>query len=310
LPVIGLTLFLAALWVLQNEIQQFSWSTFKAHVRLIPTHQLLMALATTVTAYFILTFYDKLALINFGISLPWRKIAKASFLGFAFSHNITPSVLVGGTMRYRIYSTVGISGFDVTKVVGFCAVTLWIGFMVLGGLVFSFTDIALPGTLSWPLPNLQVIGWLFLGASVIYFILCRTVRATIVFRGKLFSLPALPVALGQALVASLDLIASSLILYLLLPPIPELSYPLFLAIYLIGFMGGIISQVPGGLGVLETILVLMLGVFIESNQILSAVLVFRLLYFIIPLIIAATVLGIHEVRQRRKKSRESSPGGS
>ncbi|MDG5767156.1 lysylphosphatidylglycerol synthase domain-containing protein [Balneolales bacterium ANBcel1] len=303
LPVIGISLFLAALWILQGEIQQFSWQTFRSHVELIPVSRLMMAAAATVTGYVILTFYDKLALVNLGIRLPWRKLAKASFLGFAFSHNITPSLLVGGTMRYRIYSGLGVSGFNVTRVVGFCAMTLWIGFMALGGTIFTFTSISLPGTISWPLPNLQVVGWIFLGLTLAYLVLCRTVRATIAFRGKLFSLPELPVAIGQIVVSSADLIASSLILYLLLPPIPELSYPLFLAIYLLGFMGGIISQVPGGLGVIETILVLMLGSFIESGQILSAVLVFRLFYFIVPLLIAATVLGIHEVRQRRKANR-------
>jgi len=303
LPLVGLALFILAIHVLQNEIQQFSWNTFKGHVLLIPNHQLLLALAATATGYLILTFYDKLALLHFGIRLPWRRIAKASFLGFAFSHNITPSLLVGGTVRYRIYSTYGISGFDVTRVVGFCAVTLFLGFMALGGVVFAATPVRLPDGLDWPLPNLQVLGWIFILLTAIYLILCRNIRATIAFRGKIFQLPTLPLATGQLIVPSLDLIASSLILYLLLPPIPGLTYPLFLAIYLISFVGGILSQVPGGLGVIETIMVLMLGAFIDSAQILSAVLVFRLYYFIAPLLTAAVLLAVHEIRQRRKARR-------
>ena len=148
------------------------------------------------------------------------------------------------------------------------------------------------------------VGYSFCSVSPT-FILCRNIRATIAFRGKIFQLPTLPVAAAQLIVPSLDLIASSLILYLLLPSIPELTYPLFLAIYLIGFMGGIISQVPGGLGVIETILVVMLGSFIDSAQILSAVLVYRLYYFITPLLVAAVLLAIHEIRQRRKTSRDT-----
>lgn len=300
LPLVGLTLFVLAVWVLQNAVQQFSWALFREHVSLIPTYRLAAAVATTVIGYLILTFYDKLALINFGIHLPWHKAAKASFLGFAFSNNITPSLLVGGTIRYRIYTTMGISGFNVTKVVGFCALTLWLGFMFLGGLIFSGTSVQFPDDVEWPLPNLQILGWIFLLLILVYLILCRFVRATIVFRGKYFSLPALPVAGGQILVASLDLVASSLILFLLLPPVENLSYPLFLAIYLIGFMGGIISQVPGGLGIIETILILMLDAFIEPVQILSAVLVYRLIYFIAPLLAASTLLLFHEIRQRKK----------
>ena len=305
LPLIGLTLFVLAIYVLQNEIQQFSWDTFKSHVRLIPDHQLLLALAATASGYLILTLYDKLALVHFGIRLPWRRVAKASFLGFAFSHNITPSLLVGGTMRYRIYSAYGISGFNVTKVVGFCAITLWLGFMALGGVVFAATPVRVPDEFQWPLQNLKILGWIFILLSVTYLILCRNIRATIAFRGKIFQLPTLPVAAGQLIVSSMDLIASSLVLYLLLPPIPGLTYPLFLAIYLIGFMGGIISQVPGGLGVIETILVLMLGSFIDSSQVLSAVLVYRLYYFITPLLAAAVLLAIHEIRQRRKTRHHS-----
>lgn len=300
LPLIGLTLFVLAIYVLQNEIQQFSWETFKSHVLLIPNHQLLLALAATVTAYLILPLYDKLALVHFGVQLPLRRVAKASFLGFAFSHNITPSLLVGGTIRYRIYSTYGISGFNVTKVVGFCAITLWLGFMALSGVVFTGTTVRLPEETYLPLQNLQILGWIFILLCITYLILCRNIRATIAFRGKIFQLPTLPVAAGQLIVPSMDLIASSLILYLLLPPIPELTYPLFLAIYLIGFMGGIISQVPGGLGVIETILVLMLGPFIDATQILSAVLVYRLYYFITPLLVAAVLLATHEIRQRLK----------
>ncbi len=300
LPLIGLTLFVLAIYILQNEIQQFSWSTFKGHVRLIPNLQLLLALAATIAGYLILTFYDKLALIHSGIRLPWLRIAKASFLGFAFSHNITPSLLVGGTIRYRVYSSYGISGFNVTKVVGFCAITLWLGFMALGGVVFATTSVRLPGSIDWPLPNLQILGWIFLLLTAVYLILCRNIRATIAFRGKIFQLPTPPVAAGQLVVSSMDLIASSLVLYLLLPPIPGLTYPLFLAIYMVGFMGGIISQVPGGLGVIETILVLMLGSFIDSGQILSAVLVYRLYYFIAPLLLAAMLLAVHEIRQRRR----------
>lgn len=304
LSLIGITLFIAAIWVLQNEIQQFSWDTFTDHVRLIPDHQLLTAFAITPVAYFILTFYDKLALVYLGIRLPWRKYAKASFLGFAFSHNITPSVVVGGTIRYRIYSSLGVSGFNVTQLVGFSAITLFIGFLALGGIIFAGTTVSLPEYIEWPLPNLQIVGWIFIFLTIVYLILSRTVRATIAFRGKLFALPTLPVAAGQIVVSALDLTASSLILYLLLPPVPELSYPLFLAIYLIGFMGGILSQVPGGLGIIETILVLMLSPFIEANQILSAVLVYRLFYFILPLFTAATLLGIHEVRQRRFRQKQ------
>ncbi len=303
---IGITLFILALLVLRNEIQQFSWSTFVSHVNLIPNHQLILALVMTAISYLVLTLYDKLALVNFGIHLPWRKVAKASFLGFAFSQNITPSLLVGGTIRYRVYTTMGISGFNVTKVVGFCAVTLWLGFMTLGGVVFAGTSVAVPNDMDWLLPNLQILGWLFILLSLTYLISCRNIRATIAFRGKLFSLPTLPIAAGQLVISSMDLAASSIVLYLLLPPIDGLTYPVFLAIYLIGFMGGIISQVPGGLGVIETILVLMLGSFVEPTQILSAVLVYRLYYFILPLLLGSVILAIHEIRQRRKQREAGS----
>lgn len=307
LSLVGISLFILAIWVLQNEIQQFSWSTFREHVRLIPYYKFPMALYATIAGYLILTFYDKLALISQGIRLPWYKAAKASFLGFAFSHNMTPSVLVGGTLRYRIYSGYGLSGFEVTRMVGFCAFTLWLGFMALGGFIFATTSIRLPDDLAWPLPDLRIVGWIFMLLVILYLILSRTVRSSIVIMGKVFSIPVFPVALGQIIIASADLVASSLVLYFLLPPIEGLTYPLFLAIYLLGFMGGIISQVPGGLGVIETILVLMLGSFVDPSAILSAVLVFRLYYFILPLLVASIILAIHEIKQRLSASSDENP---
>ncbi|MEX0681113.1 MAG: lysylphosphatidylglycerol synthase domain-containing protein [Balneolales bacterium] len=303
LPLIGITLFILAIAVLNNEIQQFNWNTFKEYIRTIPPQYLFLALGMSLISYIILILYDVLALFNLNIHLPWYKAAKASFLGFAFSNNITPSLLVGGTIRYRVYSPLGVSGFNVTRIVAFCAFTLWGGFMTLGGLLFVSTTISVPDTLDLPLVSLKIVGWIFISVVIIYLILSRTVRSSIIFRGKVFSLPTLPVALGQITVASTDLISSSLILYLLLPPIDALTYPLFLAIYLLGYVGGVISQVPGGLGVIETILVLMLGSFFDSSQILSAVLVFRLFYFIIPLIFAAMLLGVHELRQRHQNLR-------
>lgn len=301
LAIIGLTLFVLAMVVLRNEIQQFSWQTFREHFRLIPRIHFLWALLAAAGGYTVLTFYDGLALRYTGIRISWRRYAKASFLGFAFSHNITPSLIVGGTMRYRIYSPLGVRGFDVTRVVGFTALTLWVGFLTLGGILFLSTAPVLPAESPVSGRLLVTMGTLFALIILLYLLLCYNVRGNLVYRGRSFCFPRIRIALGQMAAGSADLLFSSAILYILLPEGHGISFGLFASLYLLAFMSGILSQVPGGLGVIETALVLLLDSWIAPDQILSAVLVYRAVYFIIPLVLATLLLGVHEYRQKYGK---------
>ncbi len=302
LPVISLLLFGAAVYILYGEIQDYSVQQLLDHLKLLPTWQYLFALVLVICVYITLTFYDRLAFAYLNEKLPWRKIAFGSFLGYAFSHNISPTLLVGGSMRYRIFSTMGISGLSVTNIVAFTALSMWIGLMAVSSASFLFKSMSIPDYIDLPIPivSLQTLGWIFLAALIVYFVLTTLITGTVQFRERVFHFPSTKLAFGQLSVSCMDWILSSAVLFLLLPPTSEVSYIYFIGIYAIAFMTGLMTQIPGGLGVFETIILLFLIPFMESGEILTSLILFRLYYFIFPLIVATVLLIAFEWRKQNK----------
>lgn len=300
LPVISILLFGIAVYILYGEIQDYSLQQLMSHLQMLPTWQFILALVLVICVYTTLTFYDKLAFIYLNEKLPWRKIALGSFLGYAFSHNISPTLLVGGSMRYRIFSSMGISGLSITNVVAFTAFSMWIGLLAVSSTSFLFKSMSLPDHINLPIPilSLQTLGWIFLTALITYFILTYFITGTVQFRGRTFHFPSPKLALGQLTVSCMDWMLSSAVLFLLLPPTSEISYLYFIGIYAIAFMTGLMTQIPGGLGVFETIVLLFLIPFMDSGEILTSLILFRLYYFIFPLIVASIMLIVFEWRKQ------------
>lgn len=137
-PVLGLTLSLAlfagAAFLMHRELSVYHFNEVVATLRSIPLGVRCFACLLTLISYTVLTGYDTLGLKHIHKKLPYPKIAIASFTGYAFSNNIGLSMIAGASVRYRLYSAWGLSSFDIAKVVGFCAVTAWLGFSLLNGL--------------------------------------------------------------------------------------------------------------------------------------------------------------------------------
>ncbi len=300
-PLISLILFGVAIYVLYDEFQQYTWHQISEHLRLLPSWQYVTSVLLTGCVYLTLTLYDRMSFHYLGEDYPWRKILLGAFLGYSFSHNISPTLLVGGAIRYRIYSSMGISGMTVTNVVAFNAMSIWIGLMFLGAFSFITQSLALPEQIELPIPafSLRGLGWVLLFALIIYFILTTFITGSVNFRGKTYHFPSLRVAFYQLGVSSMDWLLSSAVLFLLMPPTSEVNYLFFIGIYMVAFIVGLMSQVPGGLGVFETIVLLFLYPFMEPIEILSALILFRIIYFILPLITGAILLGVFELNKQR-----------
>ena len=101
--------------------------------------------------------------------LRYSRIALASFLGYAFNNNIGFAGLAGNSLRYRIYTTWGLSAFEIAKVIAFCIMTFWIGFLTVGGLVFVIDPIQIPPNFPFPLATLRPLGVVFLLIVMSYF---------------------------------------------------------------------------------------------------------------------------------------------
>ena len=304
-PLLSLILFSVAVWVLHHQLKVYHFSEILQHLHGVPFHRLLLAIFLTSVNYVIMTGYDVLALRYVRHSLSYAKTALASFIAYAFSNNIGLSMLAGASVRYRLYSAWGLTAFEVTKVVAFCTVTLWLGFFVVSGLVFSFESLAVPKALHLPFMSVQPVGVILVGLVGVYLLVALLRKRPIRIRDWEFQLPSIRLSLVQIGVACLDWIMAGTVLYVLMPQPLDLSFFAFLGIYMLAQLAGLISQIPGGLGVFEMVALLLLTPFLPRSQVFGILLVYRAVYYLFPLGVAAILLGMQEVFQKKEGLRRA-----
>ena len=295
--VVGLALFMAALEVLRVELHAVSWGEITGDVLRTPAAQLAAAIILTILNYATLTGYDLLAFAYIRKPLPRLHIALASFLAYAIANNVGFAMLSGASVRYRFYTRWGVTAEELSRIVFSYSVTFWLGLFALGGLSLVVS----------PLPNAQELPGhqvLSIAGVVLLLVPPAYVVTTIVRRKPLrirnFELPLPPVriAIGQVVISAVDWALAGAVLYVLMPPSP-LSFLQFLGIFLIAILLGMVSHVPGGVGVFEGLMVVLLRPYLPSGQLLPALVVFRAVYYLLPLIVGLTGLVADELWQRR-----------
>lgn len=306
--IFGLALFVAALWMLHHEMKAYSYRELVGMLKELPTYKIALSVGLTILSYWVLTFYDTLAFNYIQHPLNYRKIVVGSFLGYVFSHNIGLSVLGAGAARYRVYSTWGISAVETAKVVVFCGVTFWLGFFAMGAGVFLLEPNVLPpeamAKMGLPATSLRLVGVLCLIMVAGYVALCALRKRPIKIRDWEFSLPSLKTAGAQLALSALDWSLAASVLYVLLPAEPHLPWVQFLGMFLLAEAAGLASHIPGGLGVLDAVAMFLLAPLYSTSSVAVAMIVFRGIYYILPLILGASILGIHEVTQRKEGLRQ------
>ncbi len=297
---LGIVLFTIALWVLHHELKAYHYHDIILQLREFPFFRLLLALLLTVQSYLIMTGYDALALRYINHPLAYGKIALASFVAYAFSNNMGFFMVAGGSIRYRLYSAWEFSALEITKVVAFCSLSLWLGFVTLGGLVFIIEPLAIPHALHLPFVSVRPIGVIFFLLVAVYFFTIHLRKKSFTIHGWEFTFPSTGLSLAQIAVATLDWALAGSVLYVLLPGSLQLSYLGFLSIFLLAQIAGLVSQVPGGLGVFETMVILMLSPTLPAAELVGSLLAYRGIYYILPLLVATIMFGAQEVCQRGK----------
>jgi phosphatidylglycerol lysyltransferase len=299
-PLFGLLLFVAALWVLHHELSAYHLHDILRRLRELSANRLSLALGLTVVSYLVMTGYDTLALRYVQHPLAYSKIALASFVGYAFSNNMGLSMIAGASVRYRLYSGWGLSTLEITKVIAFCTLTLWLGFFFLGGVVFLVEPMTVPQALHLPFTSIHTLGLIFLILVGGYVLFCSLRKQPLRIRDWEFRLPSARLFFVQITIASLDWALAGSVLYVLLPESAPLSYLGFLGVFLLAQIAGVASQIPGGLGVFESVTLLLLSPILPATSIFGSLLVFRGIYYLLPLTVAAFVLGTHEALLRVK----------
>jgi phosphatidylglycerol lysyltransferase len=299
-PLFGLLFFVVALWVLHHELQEYHYRDVVRHVEELPAGRLFFALVLTVMSYFLLTGYDALALRYIRHPLAYGKIALASFIGYAFSHTMGFSLLSGGSVRYRLYSTWGLSAGEIATVVAFNGLTFWLGILTLGGVVFLWEPLVIPSSLRLPFASIRGLGVVFLILVGGYLLFSALRKTPLRIREWNIPLPPLRLAASQVALSSLDWALAASVLYVMLPPTATLSYPGFLGTFILAQITGVMSQVPGGLGVFETVVLLLLSPQFPALTILGALIAYRGVYYLFPFGVASVLLGVYEILQRKE----------
>ena len=300
LPLVSASLFILALHVLFRELHNYNYRDVVRYFQKIPRLRLALAVASSLMSYLMLTFHDVLGLRYAGHSLPYGKIVFTSYTGYAFSNSIGYSFLSGGAIRYRFYSAWGLSTLEIAKVIVFCFVTMLLGYCTVAGVAFTVGGESIPSALHLPihLRTVRPIGVAFLTLVMLYVALTMIMKKPLVIRKIQFAFPKTKLALLQLSVSSMEWFFSSATLYLLLPPRTGISIFGFMGIYLLSQLAGSASQVPGGLGVFEVVMVLLLSATVTHSQIIGTLLSFRIIYYFMPLAIASLMFGTYELLKR------------
>ncbi|HZO09740.1 MAG TPA: bifunctional lysylphosphatidylglycerol flippase/synthetase MprF [Myxococcota bacterium] len=298
-PVAGLVLFALAIAILHHELSTYHYADVAAHLAAIPNGRLALAVALTVAGYLSLTGYDLLAMRWIGSQLRYPRIALASFIAYVFSHNIGLSFFGGSAVRYRMFTSWGVSVPDVARAIAFNVVTFWLGYLCVGGLALALDPIPLPGSPPAFLASSRPLGALFLAALGIYLLSSLRRGRRVRLRGFELELPGPAMSAAQVLVSSVDWLLAAAVFYALLPEASGLGFARFVGIYALAQVIGLVSHVPAGLGVFETMMVLLLRPWFPGDVVLGTAVAYRIAYYLLPLLVAISLFAGYEVLERR-----------
>lgn len=307
-PLLVLLIFSGAVWLLCTQLTAAEMQKVGQRLREIVATSpcaIVLAVGLTVANYVILVGYDLLAVRYVGVTLSLRRVALASFTAYACGYNFG-STLAGTSVRYRLYSAWGIPPIKILQLLIILALTFWFGLLALAGVVFIVAPLAMPPILHLPFADTRPFGIILLSVALVYVGLsalhCGSVR---LLRWRL-PVPPFKLTVYQVLIASADLLLVAGVLYALWPASEPVGYLGVLGIYMLVFVSGVLTHVPGGYGVMEAVLVTIMPDFGARSDVIASWLLFRVIYYIIPLLFAAVLLGWHEMLLSRSHGDSAS----
>lgn len=293
---ISLLIVAAAAVALAYILRDIDLDRVFAAVGATPVRAIALSACFVAVGYITLTFYDYFSLHTIGFAhVPYRVAALASFTSYSIGHNLGATVFTAGAVRWRIYSPWCLSIVDVAKMAFVTGLTFWLGnIVVLGFGMLLHPDAA--GAVDH-LPNVvnQAIGACGL-AIIASYVLWLIPRPRTLARGAwAVTLPNARLTLVQIGIGLLDLGAGGMALYMLLPSSPSIDFLTVLVIYVTAALIGFLSHAPGSLGVFEAAVLIALPQF-SKEELVASLLIFRCLYFVLPLMLALALMAARELR--------------
>ena len=286
----------------------------------IPPINIALAALCVIGAFCTLTFYDFFALRTIGRKhVPYRIAALSSFTSYTIGHNIGATVFTGGAIRFRIYSDYGLSAIDVAKICFLSGLTFWLGNLFVLGIGMAWhPEAATAMDLLPPAVNrLIAIGCLAGIAAYFVWLVTGTTRRELGQNGWKVVLPSARLTLLQILIGVVDLGFCALAMYLLMPAQPDIDFISLAVVFILATLLGFASHAPGSIGVFDAAMLVALPQF-GSEELLATLVVFRILYFLIPFGISISILGTRELwlsvvrpwQERRRLSEACAASGA
>jgi phosphatidylglycerol lysyltransferase len=297
--VVSVALLVVSLWVLRGMLHDFRLRDVFQSLRALPAPSVALAFLLVSGSYVLNTVYDKLGCLWIGRKIKYLHLAPASFIGYAFGNTLGMPLLSGGSVRYRLYSSWGFSAAEVTAVVAFGMWTYILGCLLMLGLTFLLSP---PAFLPLPLPllGIRALGFLLVAALGGYVLLNAYGPAEIrIWKKRAVRMPGLRLTLTQIAMASCTILMEASAVYCLIPPSLGVPWPMVVAAFLLSTTLGHISQVPGGVGVMETSMLVMLSSDASRATVLGVLVLYRFFYNLLPLVVAIVMLAVYELFHER-----------
>ena len=290
-----------ALWVLYNLVQSIELVDVWNHFRDLAFSSILLALSITALSYFVVTGYDVVALHHIKRKLPYSRVALSAFLASTFGNNMGFALLTGTSIRYRMYSQAGLSALEVAGIGAMCAISTLLGM----SFILSTSILLHTGEMhatNIPIPNelLKTVSGGVL--SIIFgYLICAWVKPiTIHTKNWVLKLPSPGTTIIQIFLATTNLVLIATIVFVLIPNNNTIQFIDFLSVFALAIIAGSVSNIPGGIGVFESVILLGLPD-LEAAPLLVSILLFRCIYYIAPLGIATLILAIHEATHQQQR---------
>jgi phosphatidylglycerol lysyltransferase len=297
-PLAALLVFGAVAFVLHREIARLHFNRVFTDLQSIPRSRVLTALGFTSISYWVLSGYDLLALRYLRKRLRYGRILFTSFIASSFGHTLGFAAFTGGAIRFRLYASAGVTAVEVATIAAFASLSIGIGLATLAGISLFLSPAQSAAVLHLGHDLTFLVGALLLAGVAAYVLWATLSRGVIEIRGWALRAPGPAIGLPQVALSVIDLSLAGSVLWWLLPVGAHIRFIPFIGAYAIAVIAGIVSHVPGGIGVFETVMLLILpGV--PPEALLGSLLAYRAVYYLVPLLFGASLFGYKELSATR-----------
>jgi len=305
-PLLALIAVIAASYLFYRQISEHSPGEIWEKAKEIPAKRYIQALALIGLHYLIFGIYEQIGLIYLKAPLSLPRLTLGSFVAYSLTMNL--GWVIGGPMgRYPLYKAWGISGVEIVKLVAMLGMTYSVGVHAIPGIVSIWDPLEVPDHVVHKyhlfFHNTRWIGVAFLAIGAVYLLLCATRRGTLRILGFELQFPPLWLAVCHLAICGADLIVMATTLRALMPPEVQVDYVHFLNIVMFTMVIVYFSHAPGGVGVFELCILKFLSEF-KDPGIPAAIIMFRVLYFVLPLVVSLVILAGVAVARRVDLSKD------